>query len=84
MKCPQCGSEIKMGGKKPCAEGRFGCVYDYGELDDEPCYSCNCGSHFEEKVGNRIFTCPGQKAIMMGDSWEEEVEGDWSWNQRIR
>jgi len=40
---------IKMADDKPCVEGRIDCVYDYGELDDEPCYSCHKGSHFKPR-----------------------------------
>jgi hypothetical protein len=36
-------------GEKSCIEGRMGCVYNYGELDDEPCYSCKKGSNFKPR-----------------------------------
>jgi len=36
-------------GERSCIEGRIGCLYDYGELDDEPCYSCHKGSHWKPR-----------------------------------
>ena len=36
-------------GEKSCVEGRIGCAYDYGELDDEPCLSCHRGSKFKPR-----------------------------------